>query len=255
MRYTLFTAAVLAAMSLASADAAVVLDTGGFEAYAPGTINGQNGWANAPTWGQPFKDAVIADAPGGGKAILFDNTGGATAPHEESSIQVTFPNLTGSEQYVTATFDFYRDGNGLYNNLWWWPVGANPWSGLQWDNAANPDAKILPFGFGAPTTLMPQSQWVNMKLEFDLVNGTETAWVNGVLVGENINIGTGAFEGWFFSDTNTVDPGRTPNGVGQRAWVDNLLIVTGRGSAIPEPATLSLLGLGLLPMLRRRRTA
>jgi hypothetical protein len=165
---------------------------------------------------------------------------------------LSFANLTGSYRFVTATFDFYREGDGLYNNLWWWPVGNNAWSGLQWDNAANPNpgAQFLPFGFGSfpPGVPMAQSQWVNIKLTFDLENGLESAWINGVSAGENQNIGTGEFSGWFFDDTNTVDPSRTPNGAGQVAWIDNLVI-----TAVPEPSVLSLGALGLLALVARNR--
>lgn len=263
MRHLLCAAALAAALALPCARAAVVVDTNGFEGFAPGVVNGQNGWAAVNAFGQPSKDAVIATAPGGGKAICFDNTGGATDPHTESGVQITFPNLTGTERYVTTSFDLYREGNGLYNNMWWWPVGNNPWSGLQWDNAANPNpgAQILPWGFGSPgpNAPMPANQWVNLTLEFDLQNFTESVWVNGVLLAPDvpIPIGTtpGEFAGWFFDDTNTIDPARSPNAVGQRAYVDNLRIVTGRFAPIPEPATLSLIGIGILPLLRRRRAA
>ncbi len=239
----------------ARAQTVTILDTGGFESYALGFVTGQNGWSDVNAFGQPSKAATIAVGPGtSGNAIQFDNTGNATAPHTESGVQLSFANLSGTYRFVTATFDFYRDGNGLYNNLWWWPVGNNPWSGLQWDNAASatPGAQVLPVGFASPTSpsiLMPQSQWVNVKLTFDLVQGTEDSWINGTQVTSGFNIGTGEFAGWFFDDTNTVDPARTPNGVGQRAWVDNLVIV----ATVPEPSAIGLLGLGFCLWFQARR--
>lgn len=124
---------------------------------------------------------------------------------------------------------------------------------LQWDTAASasPGAQILLFGFmspASPSILMPQSQWLSVRLTFDLALGLENAYVNGTLVGQNVNIGTGEFAGCFFDDTNTVDPNRTPNGVGQVAWVDNLLIV----AEVPEPSALTLRAIGSVAMLVRR---
>ncbi len=255
-RLALSAAGILALTLCASAQTVTILDTGGFEGYALGPIVGQNGWVDGAGFGQPLNPALIGVGPGTyGHALEFNNVGGATAPHTESPVQVSFANLTGTYRYVTATFDFYRDGNGLYNNLWWWPVGNNPWSGLQWDNAASPTpgAQILPVRFASsgpsPSILMPQSQWVHVALTFDLTLGRETAYVNGALVTSDFNIGTGEFSGWFFDDTNTIDPARSPNGVGQQAWVDNLLIV----ATVPEPSAVALLGLGFCLLLRARR--
>jgi hypothetical protein len=242
------------ALTLSTRAQVTILDTGGFESYSVGVVNGQNGWSSVNAFGQPSQDATIAAAPGGhGLAMQFSDIGGANDLHTESGVQVSFADLGASYRFVRATFDFYREGDGLYNNLWWWPVGANPWSGLQWDNAASPSpgAQILPFGFMSPTTpsiLMPQSQWVTIDLTFDLALGLEDAYVNGTLVGQGVNIGTGEFAGWFFDDTNTVDPSRSPNGVGQVGWIDNLVIT----AQVPEPSSLAILGLGFMALLVRR---
>ncbi|HEY3412658.1 MAG TPA: PEP-CTERM sorting domain-containing protein [Armatimonadota bacterium] len=249
-------AAALAALT-APAYCAVVVDTGGFEGYALGALAGQNGWTQVNAFGSVDRPVDIAIGPGGSKVMAFDCTNAAGEPNTEGSVQTSFANLTGVDRYARVTYDLYRDGDGIYNNLWWWPVGSNNWYGLQWDNGASQPAKILPFGFGAPDTPMLQKQWVNIDLTFDLVAGTEDAYINGTLLAANVNVGTGEFAGWFLGDSCTVDPARTPNGKGQKAYVDNLRILAGntRGDLqpVPEPSSLALLAGGLLPLLGLRR--
>jgi hypothetical protein len=252
---SLMIVAALAALTL-PARAVTLIDTGGFEGFAAGDIAGQNGWQVSGYHmggGQAINPAMVTTMAGHGNVVEFSNTGDTQTP-----IELNFADISGTYRYAQASFDVYRDGSGLYNNLVFWPNGANPWGGWFWDNAANaPVGKIMPFGFGNGTVDQTPNAWTNIKVLFDITNGKGTGWVNGVLVDNDINIGTGAFTGWYFSDNNTVDQGRTPGAVGQKAYVDNLLLTAGNRlgelEQVPEPSSLALLAGGLLPLLGLRR--
>jgi MYXO-CTERM domain-containing protein len=252
----------LAAVLALPSRAVTIYDTGGFEGYNTGAIAGQQGWVDTSVPGlntttRPVNQATIDVAPGGSKAVLFNDI-----QPSQTAIETHFANLTGTYKFARATFDLLREDAAIYNNLDWWPTGANPWYGTAWDAAANPPGKIIPFGDSAFGSVdQTPGVWQHVDLLFDLENGLGSGWVNGVQVTNNANIGKGEFNGWYFDDWQTVDQGRTPGAVGRRGWVDNLSIYAGanaleasaEGSAIPEPASLALLGAGLLPLLRRRK--
>lgn len=225
----------------------VIFDSGGFESYAPGDVAGQHGWTNDdfdPL--QPNTLATIAAAPSGhGQALSFVNTG-----NTESSATVTFGNLVGAYNYAVVSFDMLREGGGANNILWFSAVGSasTGYYGVA-DGGGAPS--VLPVGYFAPGAAVPltPSQWMNIRLEYDLVNGRASALVNGALVASGVDVGTSpVFSGWNFTDQNL------GSGPGGGVFVDNLMVTAANSPAISEPSTLVLLALAApLGALRRRR--
>jgi len=250
MRGLILTAALLGLLG-AAARAVTIVDTGGFEGYAPGNIAGQNGWVQGPafvgTAARPITQVDIAAGPGAsGNVIQFNNV----VPGQ-AAIYIPFADLNGQYKLVRTSFDFYRETSAVNNNMDWWPRGSNPWWGIAWDTG--PD--IVPFFNGSDNSTgfvrQQPNTWYRIEQIWDLENGRGWAWVNGVQVANNLDIGTGAFTGWYFNDWQTLGT------VGHRAYIDNLVILAGNDpSAIPEPSSLALLA-GALPLLglRRRKAA
>jgi hypothetical protein len=245
----LIPAILLASALIPPARAAdIIFDSGGFEGYALGAVAGQDGWHNDdfdPL--QPNTFASIAAAPlDHGQALSFQNTGAT-----ESSATVEFGNLVGTYNYAVVSFDMLREGGGANNTLWWSATGSSStgYYGLAEGGAA---PGVLPVGFFAPGPSVPvePSQWMNVRLEYDLVNGLAAARVDGTLIASGVNVGTSpAFSGWNFTDQGFGASG------GERVFVDNLTVSAANGSAIPEPSTLALMALAApFGALRRRKT-
>lgn len=262
MRYFLIAAGVAGLIAAGSARAAIIFDTGGFEGYSAGNIVGQNGWVDAGNseglpagqYSPNAHNAQIVTGPGGsGNVLQFDNI-----DKTYQAVQRPFANVVGVDRYAKATFDYFREDKTIYNNLDWWPMGSNPYYGLAWDNAASAPGQILPFGFGNGQAPQSPDRWNHVELVWDLQTGKGNAWFNGTQIATDANIGTGAeYNGWLFDDWQTVDQNRTPNQLGRKVYVDNLVITAGNSTAelnpVPEPGSLALLAGGLLPLLGLRR--
>ncbi|HEY3412661.1 MAG TPA: PEP-CTERM sorting domain-containing protein [Armatimonadota bacterium] len=253
MRFSILGAALAVALLGPSVRSAVIIDTGGFEGYTPGNIIGQQGWVKGAaafgTTTRPVTVAnIVANPTGSGQVLEFNNVAAG-----QTEIQMLFPNLTGTYKFARSSFDYYRDGAATANNLDWWPKGSNPWWGIAWDSPAATGGSIVPVfnGVDGSTGSVPQipNQWMHIEQLWDLETGDVSAWVNGALVSDKVNQGTGAFNGWYIRDWHTV-----LTAPGHKAYVDNVVLLAGNDvGAVPEPSTLALLGAGLLPLLGLRR--
>lgn len=252
MRIALLGAAFAVALVTPSAHAIAIIDAGGFEGYSPGDIIGQQGWvkgsASFNTTTRPVTVANIVNGPAGsGQVIEFNNVAAG-----QTEIQVLFPNLTGTYKYARSSFDYYREGAANANNMDFWPKGSNPWWGIAWDSPA-PNGSIVPVfnGSDGSTGSVEQvpDRWMHIDQLWDLETGDVSAWINGALVSDKVNQGTGAFNGWYFRDWHTL-----LSLPGHKAYVDNLVLLAGNDTAtVPEPGSLALLAGGLLPLLGLRR--
>jgi hypothetical protein len=252
MRHAALLLALITAIPASTQAADIIFDSGGFEAYSHGDVNGQHGWRNDdfdPI--QPNTTAAIATAPGShGNALSFEN-----AANTESSATVDFTNLVGAYNYAAVSFDVFRDGDGTNNNLWWSATGSlsTGFYGLAAGGAA---PSVLPVGYfgGAPSAAFTPSGWMSVLLEYDLVHGEATALVNGQIVAQDVAVGVSpTFSGWNFTDQNL------GTGPGQRVFVDNLVVSAANSAPVPEPGSLWLLAAGaplaILVSRRRRRLA
>jgi hypothetical protein len=225
-----------------SASAAITIyDSGGFESFSLGGLNGQDGW--------------IATAVGSGLANVVAAGGGQQAIGTQSlrldvddvigdriDIDLPFADLIAAGYTsVTATMNIYRVNDGWNSNLWYWGAGANPTYGLQWDQGPT----TLPVGFGGAGTPTVLDAWEPLTVSWDFVTGDSLGEYNGLVTGEDLNPADyGDFSGWHMHlIRENGEPGRGP----ETLWIDDLVI-----TAVPEPASLALLALGGLAVLRRR---
>jgi len=221
---------VLAAVSpLMAAD---LYNSGGFEGYSLGDLPGQDGWVDDTTSPDYGKVQVVNDPTGSGmgQMIALDPPGtaggwlGAYRPVSPSTLPI-----------VTIEWDQYR--TGITDNLWVADaIAFDGWWAMQWDQ--NFQASSYYFEFGVPVSA---NVWQHVKYTIDTALGTATVDIAGV--------------GSFTSsqpDTviNGIDLELEPSesgGADGPMYIDNLSM-----SQLPEPASLMLLALGGLLLVRRR---
>jgi len=254
----IITATLLAALA-GHATAETIYDSGGFETFAEGLLDGQDGWYAGWFAMDPYQgiDPVIQDlgAANGGKAIAMRGFAGGAAFAGR-----TMPELFGQGYaVVTVSFDILR------------PSGETPPSQLAWFGCSEPEPGIgeqasyypddpnlplvqetYPFGRGLPwdpNVVYPSAptvydRWANLTLTWDTLAGLASAWYDGAYVG-SVALGPNPqLPGWEF------DLG----GDDARAYIDNFTIE----AFVPEPqAALMLLTCAALSARRahRRRRA
>ena len=225
-----FTLAVLA-LAAAPAPAAVVVDAGGFEGFSIGPLAGQYGWYSGRSWHTP---ATISNPglAGHGQVVTLS----LTAPNDPFSFAcIDFANQVGIAATVRTCFDLYHQASG---SVQWWAYGNNPYWGSANDSD---DGLVKPAAVGS--TPLISNTWQNIVIDYDLVNGTASSWVNGVQVDNAANVGLATeHKGWTFQFHG-------PNDTTPPIYIDNFTVTS---TPVPEPASCALLGAGLLLALRRR---
>lgn len=123
----------------------------------------------------------------------------------------------------------------------------------QYRRYASPSTPV-PLSFSFAGSTLPTAVGGNAFLAdllFDFSPGNLTVSINNGAASILLNptsVSDGSFWG-FTSNTPITSVVFTPNGNGDFATVDTLLAGSQRAAVVPEPATLSLLGLGLLGVL------
>jgi hypothetical protein len=245
-------ALALAVLGLAGSASAVTLyDSNGFEnpPIALGALAGQDGWTGGGGGGGAAPVVVTAPDPVlGQQAVRLEipDLQGASSSMDHA-IPAINPSPTGWN-YVRVSYDIYRTGDNWASNLWWWWWDAGtPTYGLQWDAGASGPGVTLPNGWnpGAGSAPTVTGRYANVTMVWDFAQGLAYSWYDGAIVDNGIPIsGITALTGWSIVLGHDEGTGSGP----EVAWIDNFVI-----EATPEPASLALLGLGGLALVRRRR--
>ena len=230
MKSLRFVVVLLAIAGLSSvASASMFMDD--FEAYAAGSaLHGQGGWKgwdNDPTWTAYVSSAQAnsgsQSAEIAGAADLVHEFGLAGGLLELTAMQYVPTGSTGNSFFLLL--NTYNDG-GPYD----WSVQLNC------DLAGG--TITSDFGGGATANIL-YDQWVELKFDIDLNGNTVDEYYNGTLLSTHQWDDTGNLTlGCIDLFANGASP----------IYYDDVTIV-------PEPATLSLLCLGGLALIRRRKTA
>lgn len=239
-----------------SASATVLFDAGGFESYTDGSIVGQNGWVTDSA--SPSFNIVSGAGVGGSKGL---RASGTTTNWAWPTINYT-PTAT---EYVRVQADISRTLSGSTPSFAYAIDIYNPTAARTFRFGLTASAgTIRPFvtsrfntgtgQFDAASAIstvlvgaaVPADTFVSFDARLDYVLKRVDLFVNGVSVTGGFTIpftdltATGIGDADFQTSTNA---NATDSGV-----LDNY-----RVTAVPEPASMAVLGMGLAAFRRRRK--
>jgi hypothetical protein len=241
-----------------AAQAATVYQTG-FEptTYAIGKLGGQDGWQN---WGTPASDFTVQNTIYEGtqavKATASSN-GHTEARYLDSVLSVGATDILtlSYDQYLPTAWFAVVPGNVGSRTL---AVTARPVQGGPNDpyyqivlSTWKDSTQTQRIGFGVDGNQLAvafdqsllENKWANMRIVVNNGTGSAEAFLN------NASLGTKAFTAGGVTSVEYLDIYASSGAMGSMdAYIDNLSL-----SVVPEPATIGLLGLGALSLLRRKK--
>jgi len=201
-----------------------------FDSYATGSMlhgqGGWKGWDNNPAWDAPTSSAQSFSSPNsaeiGGNADLVHEYSVAGGYAQYSTMQYIPRDSTGVNYFILL--NEYNDG------------GSKDWSvQTLFDMAAG---EVSSYYVAGSTLPIVWDQWVEFRCLIDLDANTVTEYYNGNML---------ATHEWDDGGSNTLAAVDLFGNGGSPIFYDDMSVV------IPEPCTLSLLALGGIGLLRRRR--
>lgn len=237
---TRLTLAIVLCWTGAAAQAALIYSNG-FEApvFTPGNLDLQDGW-DGHTHGVASRAKVqTAIVHSGGQAVRIDSYALSNSAWYEK--HVDFDPVAQGTPIVTVDWWMRWDGDSASNAA----IGLDVYGtdnkrlGYLQVNSSNK----VKFNGVTTTTTVTRGTWYAYRLIFDYNANTYQGLVNGVAVAPVAAMPNHVG----FGDVDLTRWGASLNKCNDKAYFDDLVI-----TRTPEPAGLSLLGLGLLTLLRRR---
>lgn len=263
------TTAATTLTSVGFASATVIYDSEGFEAatFSPGNLVPQDGWSSFGVLGGNNSDATVsttAPVAGGTQAVELYRD-----PADSAGNTGFFVDVTGSahERYVFIDFDMYVEDSGDQDPD---PVDISYGPGFGVEIYIPGYSRIASFGVDSADTAFYQATsggglsytypgllldvYQHWTVTLDFVDEVYFVEVDGDVIGTGLFLEDIDYAGGDRLSDASIVLSPTDSSyfdVEGTAYLDNYIITD--DTAIPEPGSLALLGLGAMLIARRRR--